>query len=40
MSPVGPLKYMSEEEKEKVNILADERLEELERLNLSREEII
>lgn len=34
------MKYMSEADKQKVHLLADIRLEEIERLNLSREQIL
>jgi len=39
-SPVGPLKYMSAEEKEKVNFEIDERMQELEDTGLTRSEIL
>jgi hypothetical protein len=39
-SPRGPIKYLSDEERLKVNIEADVRLKELEDTGLSRDEIL
>ncbi|EAR96961.2 ribosomal protein S18 (macronuclear) [Tetrahymena thermophila SB210] len=39
-SPSGPLKYMDHEEKQKINFLIDQKLEELEATGLTREEIL
>lgn len=38
--PKGPLKYMSPSDKQKVHLIAEMRMQELEDLNLSREEIL
>lgn len=39
-SPSGPLKWMSQEEKEKVHLQIDLKLDELESTGLSREELL
>lgn len=39
-SPSGPLRYLPEEEKKKINFIINEKLEELEATGLTREEIL
>jgi len=39
-SPSGPLRYLPDEEKKKINFIINEKLEELEATGLTREEIL
>jgi len=39
-SPTGPMKYLTKEEKHKIHIMIDEKMEELEDSGLTREEIL
>jgi len=39
-SPMGPVKHITQEQKEIIDVIAEKRLQELEDLDLSREEIL
>ena len=40
LSPSGPLQYMTDAEKEKIHIQAEQKMQELEDSGLSREELL